>query len=59
LILYATSMCITAFFRALAAITPSFDVATPLSGLGIQTIIVYSGYLIPYTVRRRRGQVTA
>lgn len=42
-------MAITAFFRALAAITPSLNVATPLSGIGIQTIIVYSGYLIPYT----------
>lgn len=40
-------MVTCAFFRAIAALCETLDVATRFTGLSIQILIVYTGYLIP------------
>ena len=40
-------MSMYSFFRALGALCKSLDVATRLTGVAIQALIVYTGYLIP------------
>ena len=47
LLLWITTMAIYAFFRAIAAWTASLDVATRFTGVAIQILVVYTGYLIP------------
>lgn len=36
-----------AFFRAIGSLVKSLDIATRITGVAIQTLIVYTGYLIP------------
>ncbi|RBR12138.1 uncharacterized protein FIESC28_08772 [Fusarium coffeatum] len=45
-ILVATTICITALFRAVGAAFSTFDAASKVSGLLITATIMYSGYLI-------------
>ena len=45
--LWTVTMTIYAFFRALAAWCGSLDVATRFTGVSIQILVVYTGYLIP------------
>lgn len=52
LILWAITMNMYAFFRAIGAMVKSLDVATPITGISIQILIVYTGYLIPPTKMR-------
>ncbi|KAH6685828.1 brefeldin A resistance protein [Plectosphaerella plurivora] len=47
LILWLVTMVTYAFFRAISAWCKTLDVATRFTGIAIQIIIVYTGYLIP------------
>ncbi|KAI1084422.1 ABC-2 type transporter [Whalleya microplaca] len=47
LILWMVTMTTYAFFRALSAIFKTLDDATKVTGVAIQILIVYTGYLIP------------
>ncbi|KAF7554386.1 hypothetical protein G7Z17_g2939 [Cylindrodendrum hubeiense] len=47
LILWLVTMVTYAFFRALSAWCKTLDVATRFTGLSMQILIVYTGYLIP------------
>ena len=47
LILWIITMSMYSFFRALGALCKSLDTATRLTGVAIQALIVYTGYLIP------------
>jgi ATP-binding cassette subfamily G (WHITE) protein 2 (SNQ2) len=40
-------MTMYAFFRAIGALVGSLDIATRITGVAIQALIVYTGYLIP------------
>lgn len=47
LILWLVTMTTYAFFRAISAIFKTLDDATKVTGVAIQILIVYTGYLIP------------
>jgi ATP-binding cassette subfamily G (WHITE) protein 2 (SNQ2) len=47
LILWIITMTMYAFFRAIGALVGSLDIATRITGVAIQALIVYTGYLIP------------
>ena len=47
LILWLVTMVTYAFFRAISAWCKTLDVATRFTGVAIQILIVYTGYLIP------------
>ncbi|KAL1794536.1 hypothetical protein ACET3X_007957 [Alternaria dauci] len=47
LFLWITTMTMYAFFRAVGALVGSLNVATRITGVALQAIIVYTGYLIP------------
>lgn len=47
LILWLLTMTMYAFFRAVGALVSSLDVATRITGVAIQALVVYTGYLIP------------
>ncbi|RFU75353.1 brefeldin a resistance [Trichoderma arundinaceum] len=47
LILWLVTMVTYAFFRCLAAWCPTLDEATRFTGVSVQILIVYTGYLIP------------
>ncbi|KAI9835912.1 MAG: hypothetical protein M1819_001810 [Sarea resinae] len=47
LFLFITTMTMYSFFRSIGAICPSLDVATRITGVAIQALVVYTGYLIP------------
>lgn len=47
LILWLVTMTTYAFFRAISALFKTLDDATKVTGVAIQIIIVYTGYLIP------------
>jgi len=49
LFIFLLTMTMYAFFRSLGAWTASLDVATPITGIALQIIITYTGYLIPPT----------
>ena len=49
LILWIMTMNMYSFFRAIGAWCRSLDVATRITGVSIQVLIVYTGYLIPPT----------
>ena len=49
LILWVMTMNMYSFFRAIGAWCRSLDVATRITGVAIQVLIVYTGYLIPPT----------
>jgi ATP-binding cassette, subfamily G (WHITE), member 2, SNQ2 len=49
LFLWITTMTMYAFFRACGALNKSLDNATRITGVAIQALIVYTGYLIPPT----------
>ena len=44
---FLITMCMTSFFRALATITKTVDLALTLSGVGILILVVLTGYVIP------------
>ena len=47
LFLWLLTMTMYAFFRSIGALAGSLDVATRITGVAIQALIVYTGYLIP------------
>ncbi|KAH7135767.1 ABC-2 type transporter-domain-containing protein [Dendryphion nanum] len=47
LTLWLITMTMYAFFRAVGALVSSLDVATRITGVAIQALVVYTGYLIP------------
>lgn len=47
LFLWIITMTMYAFFRAIGALVGSLDAATRITGVAIQALIVYTGYLIP------------
>lgn len=47
LILWLVTMTTYAFFRAISALFKTLDDATKVTGVAIQILIVYTGYLIP------------
>ncbi|KAI5864255.1 ABC-2 type transporter [Durotheca rogersii] len=47
LILWLVTMTTYAFFRAISAVFKTLDDATKITGVAIQILIVYTGYLIP------------
>ncbi|RYP81362.1 hypothetical protein DL769_002008 [Monosporascus sp. CRB-8-3] len=47
LILWLVTMTTYAFFRAISAVLETLDDATKVTGVAIQILIVYTGYLIP------------
>ncbi|KAI9796436.1 MAG: hypothetical protein M1835_004101 [Candelina submexicana] len=49
LVLWVLTMSMYSFFRALGALCKSLDTATRITGVAIQALIVYTGYLIPPT----------
>ncbi|PRP87448.1 hypothetical protein PROFUN_00659 [Planoprotostelium fungivorum] len=46
--LFITIMCLTAFFRALGNLSPSFDLSQQAMGVSIIVLFTYCGYFIPY-----------
>ncbi len=46
-VLFAVTMCMTALFRAVGAAFPTFDAATKISGLVVNSTFLYIGYFIP------------
>ncbi|KAF2804614.1 ABC multidrug transporter-like protein [Mytilinidion resinicola] len=47
LLLFILTMTMYAFFRAIGALVGSLDAATRITGVAIQALVVYTGYLIP------------
>ncbi|CAK3958660.1 ABC drug exporter [Lecanosticta acicola] len=47
LLLFLLTMTMYAFFRAIGALSGSLDGAARITGVAIQALIVYTGYLIP------------
>ncbi|KAI0381497.1 ABC-2 type transporter-domain-containing protein [Hypomontagnella monticulosa] len=47
LILWLVTMTTYAFFRAISAVFKTLDDATKVTGVAIQILVVYTGYLIP------------
>lgn len=47
LLLWIITMTMYAFFRSVGALMGSLDAATRITGVAIQALIVYTGYLIP------------
>jgi ATP-binding cassette subfamily G (WHITE) protein 2 (SNQ2) len=47
LFLWIITMTMYAFFRAIGALVGSLDSATRITGVAIQALVVYTGYLIP------------
>jgi ABC-type multidrug transport system permease subunit len=45
-LIFATTMCMTAFFRAIGASFSTFDGASKVSGFMISCLIMYTGYMI-------------
>lgn len=49
LTLWIMTMTMYSFFRAVGAWVPSLDIATRITGVAIQALVVYTGYVIPPT----------
>ena len=47
LFLWIVTMTMYAFFRAIGSLVGSLDIATRITGVAIQALVVYTGYLIP------------
>ncbi|KAH8730783.1 ABC-2 type transporter-domain-containing protein [Phaeosphaeriaceae sp. PMI808] len=47
LFLWIIAMTMYAFFRAIGVLVGSLDIATRITGVAVQAVVVYTGYLIP------------
>jgi ATP-binding cassette subfamily G (WHITE) protein 2 (SNQ2) len=47
LFVYTTTFCITSMYRMFASLSPTIDDAVRFSGLALNLLIVYTGYVIP------------
>jgi ATP-binding cassette, subfamily G (WHITE), member 2, SNQ2 len=49
ILVFSTTMCMTAMFRAIGAAFSNFDAAAKVSGFAVAAIFTYTGYFIPKT----------
>ncbi|KAI8623457.1 ABC-2 type transporter-domain-containing protein [Xylariaceae sp. FL1651] len=49
LFVYTTTMTVTALYRMFASISPEIDTAVRFSGIALNLLIIYTGYVIPRT----------
>lgn len=47
LFVYTTTICLTAFYRMMASLSPTIDDAVRFAGIGFNLMIVFFGYVIP------------
>jgi ATP-binding cassette subfamily G (WHITE) protein 2 (SNQ2) len=47
LFIYTTTFCITSLYRMFAALSPTIDDAVRFSGIALNLLIIYTGYVIP------------
>lgn len=47
LFVYTVTICMTALYRMFAALSPTIDDAVRFSGIGLNLLIIYTGYVIP------------
>ena len=47
LFVYVTTISITALYRMMAALSPTLDDAVRFSGIGLNLLVIYTGYVIP------------
>lgn len=47
LFIYTTTFCITALYRMFAALSPTIDDAVRFSGIALNLLVIYTGYVIP------------
>ena len=47
LFVYVTTLTVTAYYRMMAAVSPTIDDAVRFAGLGFSLMVVYTGYAIP------------
>lgn len=47
LFVYTSTFCITALYRMFAALSPEIDTAVRFSGIALNILIIYVGYVIP------------
>lgn len=47
LFIFTTTFCITALYRMFAALSPTIDDAVRFSGIALNLLIIYTGYVIP------------
>lgn len=47
LFVYTTTICVTALYRMFAALSPTIDDAVRFSGIALNLLIIYTGYVIP------------
>ncbi|THV79965.1 putative ABC transporter [Aureobasidium pullulans] len=49
LFVYTNTICITALYRMFASLSPTIDDAVRFSGIALNLLIIYTGYVIPKT----------
>ena len=49
LFVYVTTICITALYRMLASLSPTINDAVRFSGISLNILVVFTGYVIPKT----------
>ncbi|GAB7349284.1 hypothetical protein MBLNU459_g8429t2 [Dothideomycetes sp. NU459] len=49
LFVYTTTICMTALYRMFASLSPAIDDAVRFSGIALNLLIIYTGYVIPKT----------
>ncbi|TKA40664.1 hypothetical protein B0A49_13445, partial [Cryomyces minteri] len=49
LFVYVTTFCITALYRMFASLSPTIDDAVRFSGIALNLLVIYTGYVIPKT----------
>ncbi|KAI1749954.1 ABC-2 type transporter-domain-containing protein [Xylaria castorea] len=49
LFVYTTTLLVTALYRMFASLSPEIDTAVRFSGLALNILIIYTGYVIPKT----------
>ncbi|PNS15082.1 Brefeldin A resistance protein [Sphaceloma murrayae] len=49
LFVYTTTICITSLYRMFAALSPTIDDAVRFSGIALNLLVIYTGYVIPKT----------
>ena len=47
LFVYTTTICITALYRMFASLSPTIDDSVRFSGIALNLLIIYTGYVIP------------
>ncbi|ROV95974.1 hypothetical protein VMCG_07971 [Cytospora schulzeri] len=49
LFIYLTTLCITSLYRMFASLSPSIDDAVRFSGITLNLLVIFTGYVIPRT----------